>query len=238
MEPISFTTEEKVEMFDEIAAHFYQANFGQMSKQDIELMMFHFYIEKLVRDNMCDDGTINYQGCSDYRISKELGITQQRVRNLKVKNQLVHPIAYDWRAALAKLTKDARYDPATKKITLNIPDPNLYLEIQNFIEEQGEYVEKQLNSKVLQLRAEYYLELVISLEPEDTRKSIIKKLKKQFLQGEKENANFDEKNIGKSLIEAAVNITEVAANVSSLLSPENLLGKSVTELLSHALNLV
>lgn len=85
MEHINFTTEEKAEMFDEIAAHFYNANFGQMSKSNMELLMFSFYMNKLIQNNKFEDGTIDYQKCSDYRISKELGITQQRVQNLKIK---------------------------------------------------------------------------------------------------------------------------------------------------------
>ena len=230
---IRFTVEEKVRIFDEIAACFYQANFGQLSKSEMELMMFRFYMEKLINDNRLSDGTIDYRKCSDYKISKDLGITQQRVRNLKVKNQLMHPIVYDWKVALAKLTENARYDEITKKVTLNIPDPNLYLEIQNFIEEQGAYVEKQLNNKVLQLRAEYNIELIISLEPEDSRKQIIRNLKKNFSGINKNNTVFDEKNIGKSLINAAPNIADFAETLISLISPQNQIGIALLKLLAN-----
>ena len=177
MKYINFTNEEKVELFDEIANHFYNSNFGLMSKSDMELLMFHIYIEQIIKQNMNEDGTIDYRNCSDYKISQELGITQQRVRNLKVKNQLRNPIKFDWQRALAGITANARYDKNTGKILMNIPDPNLYIEIQNFLEDQGGYVETQLNSKILQIRAEYYIELVISLEPEESRTKIIKALK-------------------------------------------------------------
>ena len=92
MKYVSFTNEEKIIAFDEIASQFYEANFGQASKADIELMMFRLYIEKLIKQHRNPDGTVDYRKCSDYKISKDLGITQQRVRNLKVKNQLIHPI--------------------------------------------------------------------------------------------------------------------------------------------------
>jgi hypothetical protein len=231
MKNISFTKEEKAQLFDEIAGHFYNANFGQLSKSDMELMMFHFYVDKLISDNQNPDGTIDYRKCSDYKISKDLGITQQRVRNLKVKKQLIYPIQYDWKSALATLTENARYDKDSKKVVLNIPDPNLYLEIQNFIEENGAYVEKQLNSKVLQIRAEYYIDLIITLEPEGTRKSIIKALKEQFKESGKEDSKFDERNIGKSLIDNGANITTIAANISSIISPENKVGIALISLL-------
>lgn len=231
MKYIEFSNEDKIKYFDEICDKFYFQNFGQLSKSDIELLMFHFYIEKMIKDNEKPDGTIDYNKCSDYKISKELGITQQKVKNLKVKNQLKYPIEYDWRKALANLTKNARYDSSTHRISLNIPDPNLYLEIQNFIEENGAYIEKQLNSKILQLRVEYYIDLVISLEDDASRKKIIKELEKLFKNSEKENIKFDEKNIGKSLIDGAVNITTIIANISSMFSPGNIIAGSLIKLI-------
>lgn len=235
MKYFEFTEQEKAQRFDEIAAHFYSQNFGQMSKADIELMMFHIYINKMISSIVADDGTVDYSQCSDYRISKELGITQQRVRNLKIKNQLMYPIAYDWMKAFAKLTENARYEGKTGRVLINIPDPNLYLEIQNFIEEKGAFVEKQLNSKILQLRAEYYIDLIVSLEDEPNRQKIIKKLKKEFSAHFSEDHKFDERNIGKSLIDGAVSATTVAANISTLISPENYLGKAFVALMNSVM---
>ena len=233
MEYVSFSTEEKAKLFDEISACFYHANFGQMAKSDIELLMFRFYMDKLISDSTTADGTIDYHKCSDYRISKDLGITQQRVRNLKVKKQLVYPTDFDWKSALAKLTEHGRYDPKTGKVTLNIPDPNLYLEIQNFIEEKGAYVEKQLNSKILQLRAEYYIDLIVALEPEESRDKLIKRLKTEFKDSGKEDVVFDERNIGRSLLEAAVNVSALAANISGAVSPSNMVGAALIKLLTR-----
>ncbi len=232
MKYVKFTDEEKIANFDIICDSFFNANFGHLSKSDIELMMFNFYISKMVKDNSDNDGIIDFNKCSDYLISKELGITQQRVRNLKVKNQLINPIDFKWEKALAKLTENARYDKESHKVILNIPDPNLYIEIQNFIEENGAYVEKQLNSKVLQIRAEYYIALILNLEDEKSSKRIIKELKKQFRKDNKKEAAFDDNNIGKSLIEGTVNITSIAANISSLISPANCLGASLIKLLT------
>ena len=226
-----FSDDEKIKMFDTIASKYFEANFGQTSKADIELLMFHFYIEKMISNNTDETGIIDFNACSDYKISKDLGITQQRVRNLKIKNQLVYPVEFDWEKALATLVKNARYDKASSKIVLHIPDPNLYLEIQNFIEEKGAFVEKQLNTKVLQLRAEYFIDLVVSLEPENSRKEIIKRLKKSFKDEGKDEKAFNEKCIGKSLLDMAINISTVVANVSSCISPSNFVGDSLFDLL-------
>lgn len=236
MKYVDFSEEYKARCFDELAAHFYNANFGQMSKADIELMMFNFYLRQMISDHRDDCGSIDYNECSDYKISRDLGITQQRVRNLKIKKQLVYPEKYTWEIAFAKLIKNARYDPKTQKITLNIPDPNLFIEIQNFIESRGSYVEMQLNSKILQIRAEYFIELVVSLEPEESRKKITQNLKKQLQESTKENAAFDSKNIGKSLINGGINIVDIIANLSTILTPGNCIGQALIELLKTTLS--
>ncbi len=230
MNQVFFTPEEKINFFDEIASHFYECNFGSISKADMELLMFHFYLDKLILQNRNEDGTIDYRNCSDYKISKTLGITQQRVRNLKVKKQLIYPTEYKWEDALAGLTKNARYDKDTRKVTISIPDPNLYLEIQNYLEDCGAYVEKQLNSKLLVIRAEYYIDLVIRLEDEESREKVIREMRKFFRENDKEDV-FDEKQLGKSLMNAALDITTLAANISSLISPVNTIGSALMGLL-------
>lgn len=75
-------------------------------------------------------------------------------------------------SAFIKTVLSELFRPLSGQKIVNISDPNLYLDIQNFIEEKGVVVEKQLNSKLLQIRAEYYIDLVISLEEDATRKEI------------------------------------------------------------------
>lgn len=163
---VKFSLEQKASAFDRIANEYYNANFGQLSKSDMELLMFDIYISNVINNPKYDNGTIDYNECSDYKISKDLGITQQRVNNLKIKKQLRYPIDFDWKASLAGLMKNARYDKNAQKISLNIPDPNLFLEIQNFLEEKGAFIDIQLNRKILQMRAEYFVELSLLLETE------------------------------------------------------------------------
>ena len=230
METIEFTADEKIKAFDRIAEHFYHTNFGQMSKADFELLMFSILLNKAVSDHKNQDGIIDFNKCSDYQMSKVLGITQQKVRNLKIKSQLVYPIKFNWKIALASLLDNARFDQVTRKITLNIPDPNLFIEIQNYIEENGAYIEMQLNSKILQMRAEYFIDLVVSLEDEKTRKDIIKEIKKQLKAANKDEIKFVDKELGKSLIEATTNISEIVACISSFISPSNALGKALTQI--------
>ena len=234
MSSVHFSEEDKTKNFDIIAQSFYNRNFGRMSKSDMELMMFNIYIRKLIDENKSSDGTIDYSKCSDYKIAKELGITPQRVKNLKIKNQLTNPIEYDWKKAFATLTKNARYDRFSQKVVINIPDPNLYLEIQNFLEDNGAYIEKQLNGSILQIRAEYYIELIVLLEPEDNRKKIIKEIKKFFNENGKDEKYFSDKEIGKSLINAAADIATIISSIKGFISPSNLIGNSFILLLGNS----
>ena len=235
MKYFEFTDAEKIRMFDSLAKEFYNGNFGHASKADVELIMFDFYIKKMISTYQDTDGRVDYSRISDYRISKELGITQQRVRSLKVRNQLVHPIDFNWEIAFARLIENASYDTSTKRVTLTIPDPNLFIEIENHLEEKGNYIEKQLNSKLLQMRVEYFVELAIDIEPANTRKSIIKKLKEVANKHKKTELEFDEKHIGKALIENTDDIVSLILNISSLFSPQNVLFISISNLIKSVL---
>lgn len=234
MQYVDFTDGDKIDCFDEIAKHFYEHNFGQFSKADMELLMFRFYMKKMIDSNKNEDNTIDYSKCSDYKISKDLGITQQRVRNLKVKNQLAEPIEFNWEKSVVQLLENARFDKESRKVTMNIPDPNLYIEIENFIEENGGYIEKQLNRKMLQIRAEYFLALTIAAEvSNESRANIIKRLRHDFEIANKDNMVFDEKDIGKSIkdaVETGKDIVEIAKDVEKLLSPGNILGDALATL--------
>ena len=212
-ENIEFSNEEKCKYFDEIVKHFYQKNFGSLSKTDMDILMFHIYIEHLIGE-ICidnDDNTIDYTLCS-----RQLGITQQRVRSLKVRSELAYPIKYEWKKSLATLTKHARYDKNTKMITLNIPDPNLYLEIRNFIESHGDYVEVTLNNKILRLRAEYYIDLLIELDDNINRKDVIKQLRDKFSRDKKQNIDLERDSIAKTLLNLSKQGTEIGSIVSQL----------------------
>ena len=212
MDGLVFSTEEKANMFDQIAGHFYSRNFGQTSKTDLEVLMFNFYLRQMERTH---PHALNL----DYLISKELGITQQRVRNLRVKSQLLYPVFLSWRDALSRLLEHARYDEDSHIIRMNIPDPNLYLEIQNFIEEKGGYIEVQLNSKLLQIRVEYFVELIVSLEEqEDKREQLLTEIRNHIKTYQKQNLTLDKRGIGHALIRQKADIISLLANLATLAS--------------------
>ena len=223
-----FTDGEKISNFDELAAGYYDRNFGSMSKSDVDLMMFKFYFERLISENRLENGIIDYSGISDYRIAKDLGITEARARSLKVRYHLKYGDEFDWKKAFATLISKARYDKNSKKVVVNIPDPNLFREIENYFDESGAYIEKQLNSKLLTIRAEYFLALAIETEPEKTKKEIIKEIRKSLKKPEKDELKLD---IGKTLIDSGCDITTIAANVASMISSASTITIAIINLL-------
>ena len=122
---------EKANAFDQIAEQYYMCNFGSISKADFDVLMFSIYLDRILENSEAD-----LNSYSDYKLSKLLGITQSRISSLKVKKELKYPYAgFDWKQSFLRLSENARYENG--KIKINIPDKNLYIEIKNFIESDG-----------------------------------------------------------------------------------------------------
>jgi hypothetical protein len=142
----------KAEAFDLIADRFYSKNFGTMQKTDIETLMFSVYIERILAVSADDIKTH-----SDYTLSRELGISPAKVRNLKVRKELQFPNKdFDWKESFVRICKNATY--ADGSIKISIYDPNLFNAIQNAAEENGGYIELQGNSKLLKVTPGYFLD--------------------------------------------------------------------------------
>ena len=180
---VQISFENKDELFDNIAALYYKQNFGTASKSDIDLLMFKIYLEELIKQNKDSDknNTIDYKKISDYKIARHLGITPQRVRALKLKKELVYPQSdFDWKDSLKRLLSDERRIRVENKfIKITIPDPCLFLKIQEHIENNSGYVDIQLNDKLLVIPNEDFVELItLILTPEEID-SIFEKLSKE-----------------------------------------------------------
>ncbi len=137
---MKFTKEEKIAAFDKIAEQYFDKNFGILPKAEMDLLMFAVYIEHRMKCGM---------DCSDYAISKELGITQNRVRTLKERKELKYPRQnFDWKKGLVESLKNAAYDKTTHSVKMIIQDVNVQIEFRNFVEMNGWYDEYSLNKKL------------------------------------------------------------------------------------------
>ncbi|WP_425757171.1 hypothetical protein ACPW7J_05730 [Ihubacter sp. rT4E-8] len=197
-----FSIEEKAKAFDKIAAAYYFCNFGEMQKVDFETLLFSIYLERILEKDEND-----MRVYSDYALSKCLGITQSKISNLKVRKQLKYPYQYfDWRKSFERISSNARYENG--KIKINIPDRNLYLEIKNAVEASGGYVETQLSQSLLQIRPEYFLDLLMEIVEDKDRNAIKKDLKKKMKEKNLDMDFFESKSIGDQLKDAGADISQ------------------------------
>lgn len=100
------TLESKAMAFDKVAEKFYFINFGSSSKSDIDVLMFSIYLEQILGKTEYD-----LDSYSDYTLSKLLGITQNKVSNLKVKKELLYPYQdFSWKDSFGRILRNYRYE--------------------------------------------------------------------------------------------------------------------------------
>ncbi len=186
--------EDKAKAFDLIAEKYYCMNFGSLSKGDLDVLMFSIFIDKIL-----DEGPSNFSSYSDYRLSKQLGITQARISNLKVKKELQYPYQnFDWRKSFLSISD--RAIPENGKIKLLIPDKNLYLEVKNAIEEMGGFVEIQLTPNLLQVDLAFFLDLILAIDDKNTRDDVKNQIKEKIVKISKDVEFVNRQPIGKALL--------------------------------------
>lgn len=156
---MNFSDKEKIELFDKIANSYFNKNFGTMSKADFEVLLFSEYIEHCIKGNIPYD---------DYSLSKELGITQSRIRSLKERKELKYPYKeFNWKNAFAEAVKYAKYDSDDHYVKMIIQDINVMNEIRNHIERMGWYDECSLNKKLLRVPLDCFTEICYTNETFD-----------------------------------------------------------------------
>jgi len=178
----------KADAFDKIAVQCFAGNFGKMTKVDYETLLFRLYLNQNIQLN-----ADNVTAYSDFRLSKELGITQARVRSLRMQKELRYPGENpDWRKVFADCVKNARYDEVKHLVKMSVPDVTVLTELRHFVEEHGWYDEYQLNPKLFQCRLDIFIEICTHLEKE-TGYHLDDVAKKQLLELKDEVGNDKEK---------------------------------------------
>ena len=156
---LNMSTQEKADAFDLIQKHFLNKNFGSANKGDIELLLFSIIIDHLIDHEMDYD---------DYTLSNMLGITQQRVSNLKIKKQLRYPKEYNWKKALISRLPTVVYSKNDTMVSLMVNDPNLHIEVKHFLESKGYFYDYNLNPKNLTMDTCAFARLLLEIGEIDT----------------------------------------------------------------------
>lgn len=104
-------------------AKLFSNKFGSFTKTDYETLMFTAYLDSLPDEPIYD-----------YLISQQLGITESKVRNLRIKSQLVYPKEVCWKEVLASAIKTGSYNEMENTLTITIEDPSCHAKIRYEIE--------------------------------------------------------------------------------------------------------
>ena len=181
---------------------------------EIELLMFSIYMDEMIGYCKTSNGTIDYSICSDYEMGKQLGITQERIRTLKVKKQARYPVEFRWQDSLLSIKESVRYDDGINKIIIPTRDPNLYNEIRNYIEDHGGYIEIKRSGNYIQIRPEHYFMLVYEELSEADQNKCRKELEKELRKYNKGNYIAEAKS-ARDVIKIVANIAKFGLNAFS-----------------------
>lgn len=227
---------DKEAAFDQLAELFYDRNFSAASKGEIELLMFSIYMEAVIKEESDENGVLNYPGASDYEIGKELGITEARVRNLKMKKQARYPVQFDWKESVYSLIDFIRYE--NNKIIIPTPDPNLASEIKNFIRKNGGYIEFDSGVDFIRIRVEYFLLLMYYTLDETDKEKFHKEMKKRLKEKNKHEDDYeyvDKRELVTDMMSMAGQAIDLASSIVEIVSPTNTLAKIIRNVIKGAM---
>lgn len=167
--------------------------FGSFSKADYEVLMFTVYLDSLTSP------------ARDFEISRDLGITEQKVRSLRVKSQLQYPREINWVEQMRQALEDGSYDDGM--ITITLEDPSVRNRIRYEVESKSGTVNLSLNSKQLVLPVESFLILAACAEKDPDK--VLQSLNKKFAGNEEIKGMIQKDKIGKKLFKGVTNIGEL-----------------------------
>lgn len=228
------TDKKKADAFDRIAEKYYFNNFGTFSKSEIDLLMFDIYLEQSIINNKLNTNLVDYNAVSDYKMARNLGITPQRIRNLKVKKQYVYPVKFDWKESLANILNDDKniHIVDNKTIKINIPDPNLFLAIQEEIEAEGGYLDIQLNSRLLSVPIDNFMIIVKLISREDEYDKICEKVIEKYNSINKENKIEKGLATTKQITSIVKDITGSINDIVSVVTSNNIIINAISNIIS------
>ena len=132
-------------------AGLFTRQFGTFTKADYEVLMFTAFLD--IYENIPND----------YEISIALGITESKVRSLRLKSQLLYPRDYAFLDNLKTAVANGYFDLENMTYTITIEDPAVQRRTIYEIEKNLGNVQFTLNPKHLKLPIETYILLGCSL---------------------------------------------------------------------------
>ena len=185
-------------------AEMFTKRFGTFSKSDYEVLMFTIFQDSLAHS------------VRDYDISIALGITESKVRNLRIKSQLLYPKKLEWTGELAKSIERGYYDKTRKQITITFENPSVQSFVKNLVEKQCGVVWQSLNAKQLILPIESFLLLAAFAEKDE--EEVLNSIRKALQKETKKTTVIEKQKFKERFLQ---NIPDVASFIASLVSIYN-----------------
>lgn len=182
-------------------AELFTKRFGSFSKSDYEILMFSIY-----RD-------LQMKPCRDYEMSLALGITESKIRSLRVKSQLCYPKELDWKDELCNALNKGNLGSNDLTITIMIEDPSIHNLLKNKIEETYGTVRLSLNSKLMTLPVESYL--LLAMELEEDKEAALQKLNQKWQQDNKDAGEITKETLKKRIWNKTKDITSMQGLVKT-----------------------
>lgn len=151
----------------EIIQTYLNRGFGSMNKNDFEVWIFNEW--RKLQDN----------DLSDYQISKELKISETKVKRLKYEADLKYSSDNDEKKLqeqFFELLKNAKYKKENSKIQFVIKDKLLRGYINDCLEKDGRFIDSSFNSNIVSIHVDDFSFLLDEFEYVD-KEEILKEAK-------------------------------------------------------------
>lgn len=148
-----FDNDSRAKAFEELESKYYNKNFGTLSKSDFEILMFKIYYE---RSREKSNNILDYD---NYSISKDLGITESKVKLLKEKMGLKYPNTIQWKEEIGNHIKAFEYFEDKQEIKFIIDDDYCLKEFQRLVLNSGCFYDGSFNSRIITFKIESFFKL-------------------------------------------------------------------------------
>ena len=177
-------------------AELFTKQFGSFTKADYEALMFTIYLDSLPDEPVYD-----------YIISRQLGITESKVRSLRIKSQLLYPKRIDWQSALSSAIKAGSYNEKDNTLTITVEDPSCHARIRYEIESSYGSANLNLNSKQLTVPIESLLSVALAQEAD--KEKILAELNNAWLRNNKAKERITRESLAKRIFKGAGDIAAI-----------------------------
>ena len=224
-----FSKDEKERAFDRIIDEYFSKSFGSMSKTNIDILFFSVYQEHCIESGKNSD---------DYSMAQELGISQGRIRSLKMNAELQYPRQeFNWKNQFAEYIKKAIYDKNKDMIKVMIPDVIVMNELRHYLEIKGWFDEYSLNPKLFQCRVDFFLDLCESLKDENENlldEKNIKKIKQEKISADEKSAigKIRKGNVKEGIMDLiGMGSITLLKEIISIINPVGFLGNAIVSMI-------